>query len=165
MTFRRVSKVVLLIWISALVGTQAGAQSAALMNAVAFALTGNDASPVHVIDQANCVFMIRPESVDGKVVGEIFHLNNVQTDRITIQPFHNAIDQWLRVELRGASTVYEYTGNHPEWFADPLYRMSTGRPREASSYTLTLSTTEYDRMVRAYQYIYQHGCKGSKSLF
>ncbi len=89
---------------------EARAQSPAFMNAVAFALTGSDGSAVRVVDQANCVFMINAKTEGGRVVGEVFHLNNVQTDRLSIQPWQNIAGRWVEVALRGSSTVYEYTG-------------------------------------------------------
>ena len=85
-------------------------QPKGLLNAVAFALTGSDVTPVQVIDQANCVFMVNPKTENGRLVGEVFHLNNVPTDRISIQPWKNVAGPWVQVELRGASTIYEYTG-------------------------------------------------------
>jgi len=63
-----------------------------------------------VVDQANCIFMVNPKTENGRLVGEVFHLNNVQIDRISIQPWENISGRWIQVELRGASTVYEYTG-------------------------------------------------------
>jgi len=96
--------------VAALAATPVLAESNAFMNAVAFALTGSDTAPVRVVDQANCVFMVNPKTENGRLVGEVFHLNNVQIDRIAIQPWENIAGRWIQVELRGASTVYEYTG-------------------------------------------------------
>lgn len=66
-------------------------QTNPFMNAVAFALTGSDGANVRVLDQANCVFMVNPKTEGGRVVGEVFHLNNVQVDRLSIQPWQNVV--------------------------------------------------------------------------
>jgi len=148
------------------------AQSNTFQNAVAFALTGSDATPVRVVDQANCVFMVNPKTENGRVVGEVFHLNNVQTDRISIQPWENVAARWVQVELRGSSTVYEYTGAYNVDATNPVVTpeqqeklQSLVQPRQSASFTLKLYTTETDRMVRAWHYIYSNGCKGSRSAF
>ena len=120
------------------------AQPSAFLNAVAFALTGSDAASMRAVDQANCVSMVNPKTENGRLVGEVFHLNNVQIDRISIQPWRNIAGRWIQVELRGGSTIYEYTGaisqsmNWPGPFAErtiPLLRCS----RSAIPTRLTIS--------------------------
>jgi len=69
----------------------AHAQSPTFMNGVAFALTGSDGITVRVVDRANCVFMINAKTEGGRMVGDVFHLNNVQIDRISIQPRQNIV--------------------------------------------------------------------------
>jgi hypothetical protein len=155
----------------ALAATPVCAQSDAFLNAVAFVLTGSDATPIRVVDQANCVFMVNPKTEKGRVVGEVFHFNNVQTDRISIQPWKDIAARWVQVDLRGSSTIYEYTGAYDVDTTNPLTReqqeklQSLVRPRQSASFTLKLYTTETDRIVRAWQYIYTNGCKGSRSAF
>jgi hypothetical protein len=162
----------LVLAVAVLAAESAFGQSPAFMNAVAFALTGSDAAPVQVIDRANCIFMINSKIEDGRAVGEIFHLNNVQTDRISIQPWQNVAGRWVEVSLRGASTIYEYTGAYqidttnsamPRDTQEKLQGIS--RPRRSDSFTIKLYTTETDRVIRAWRSIYANGCKGSKSAF
>jgi hypothetical protein len=147
-------------------------RSNSFLNAVAFALTGSDATPVRVVDQANCVFMVNPKTENGRIVGEVFHLNNIQTDRISIQPWENVLGRWVQVELRGSSTIYEYTGAYNTDATNPLVTpeqqeklQSLVQPRQSASFTLKLDATETDRVVRAWRYIYSNGCKGSRSSF
>ena len=57
-------------------GVTGHAETDVFMRTVGFALTGNDnADPKVIGDRAKCVFAIN---------NDIFHLNNVHTDRITI---------------------------------------------------------------------------------
>jgi hypothetical protein len=92
-----------LVGVTAFLTTPLVAQPNAVMNAIAFALTGSDAAALRVVDQANCVFMVNPKTENGRLVGEVFYLNNVQIDRISIQPWENIVGRWIQVELRGAS--------------------------------------------------------------
>ncbi len=106
--------------------------------------------------------MVNPKTENGRLVGEVFHLNNVQIDRVSIVPWQNIGGRWIQVELRGASTIYEYTGAYD---SDKPYQ-GLNRPRRSASLTLKLQkTTELDRVVRAWRYIYSNGCKGAKSAF
>lgn len=166
------ARTVVLIASTLCAAPSAFAETNPFMNAVAFALTGSDGSPVRVVDQANCVFMINAKNEGGHFTGEVFHLNNVQVDRISIQPWHNIAGPWVQVELRGAATVYEFTGSYNVDTTNPVMSREQQeqlqglvRPRRSNSFTLKLYTTESDRVVRAYQYIYQNGCKGSRSAF
>jgi hypothetical protein len=81
--------------------------SPAYAEAVGFALTGSDDVKVRVIDRANCVFGINNENK------QIFHLNNVQTDRILFQNWVRKHPSWeekyVTIELHGDATVYEET--------------------------------------------------------
>jgi len=161
-----------LIAAAVFVALPAFAQMSTFMNAVAFALTGSDTAAVRVIDQANCVFMINAKIEGGRLVGEVFHLNNVQTDRISVQPWQNIAGRWVEVALRGSSIVYEYTGAYEIDSASSVMTKEQQetfqemvRPRRSDSFVIKLYTTETDRITRAYQYIYSNGCKGSKSAF
>lgn len=64
-----------------ILGSPVWAENDALIRAVGFALTGtNDVEPKVIGDIANCVFAIN---------NELFRLNNVYTDRIKIQGWHD----------------------------------------------------------------------------
>jgi hypothetical protein len=52
------------------------------MRAVGFALSGSDDAEPQPIDRANCVFAYK---------GDVFHLNNVHTDRIKIVGWENKL--------------------------------------------------------------------------
>jgi hypothetical protein len=103
---------------------------------------------VKAIDRANCVFAYQDN---------VFHLNNVHVDRINIQGWKNAVEQWTEVELHGDDVVVEHT-----------YASTEPRPTKPVAYKqwkLNLKTHEVDRVSRAWQYIYSNGCIGKKSPF
>jgi hypothetical protein len=142
------------------------------LNAVAFALTGNDTANVQAFDRANCVFMLNAKNIGGHLGGEVFHLNNVDIDRLTFQPWENVAGKWIEVALHGETTVYEYTGtytidpNNPVVTAEQqkvLQEME--KPESSSSFVIKIYSGERDRLMRAWKYIYSHGCKGKKSSF
>ena len=150
-------------------------QTDPFLAAVGFALTGSDNAKLNVLDRKRCVFQI------GK---EIFRLNGVEVDRLRIE-----LGRWksigedinyYRVYLHGSDTVYEV-------FEEPLIKedvldtpqmQATNRSlrqkipdafephhKISKEHTLDLTTNERERLVRAWSYIYQHGCTGSKSPF
>jgi hypothetical protein len=133
-----------------LVSGVAHSETDVFMRAVGFALTGSDDAEVKAVDRANCVFDYQ---------GDVFYLNNVHVDRISIQGWKNAVEQWTNVELHGDDGVVE----HASTSTDPTdkYRSS----RSYKQYQLRLETGEVDRMKRAWEYIYSHGCIGKKSPF
>lgn len=76
-----------------------------LLRTVGFALTDSDDSEPKVIgDRANCVFAIK---------NDVFHLNNVQFDRIKIQRWASknlyAVECWVTVQLHGDDVGFEET--------------------------------------------------------
>jgi len=84
-------------------GVTAHAETDVFMRTVGFALTGSDdADPKVIGDRAKCVFAIN---------NDIFRLNNVHTDRITIQGWQRqqGLEQWVTVELYGDDVVFEET--------------------------------------------------------
>jgi hypothetical protein len=141
-----------------------------LQEAVGFALTGSDNAKVEVIDGTNCVFQI------GK---EIFHLNNVDVDRLKWQgykrtsSFYNQTEYWYTIELHGEDIVYEDTtvtilADQSPDLADAMRAkgmQTVWGPTKSREHTLTLYTAEGDRLIRAWQYVYSHGCTGRKSPF
>ena len=74
-----------------LVSGVAHSETNVFMRAVGFALSGSDDAQPNAIDRANCVFAYK---------NDVFHLNNVHTDRINIQGWENKLgDKWINVEL------------------------------------------------------------------
>ena len=61
----------------------ARADTDAFLSAVMFALTGSDNATIQAVDRPNCVFLLTTEYGDGKIVGETYHLNNIDVDRST----------------------------------------------------------------------------------
>jgi len=121
-----------------------------------------------VAHSANCVFAIG---------NDVYHLNNVHTDRITIQGWQqktlyapNGIAKWVTVELHGDDVVFEKMTERRE----PLHLVPVAPPPDtgpavasesSKEHELRLSTDDQDRVNRAWQYIYSHGCIGKKSPF
>lgn len=139
------------------------------MRAVGFALTGSDdADPKIIGDRANCVFAINKD---------VYHLNNVQTDRIRIQGWQRqqvwGLEQWVSVELHGDDTVFEETTEPPKDDGSDFMRqlrltspdMFTPHHYTYKERELHLTTNDQDRVTRAWTYIYSHGCAGQKSPF
>jgi hypothetical protein len=127
-----------------LVSPAAHSETDVFMRAVGFALSGRDDWQPKAIDRANCIFVYQDD---------VFYLNNVQTDRIKIQGWENNLGGgWIIVDLHGDDVVVEREvhGTHRENWKE---------------YQLRLRTVELDRVKRAWQYIYSHGCIGKKSPF
>ena len=124
------------------------ADNATLLKAVAFALTGDDST--HVSDWPDCVFQIK---VGSPVEVLTFHMNNIDPARIRITDggdIHIAgegvvLDEYGKDSLSAATALAVLT-HHDQW-------------------TITTHTTEPDRLLRAWKYIYSHGCQGQKSSF
>ncbi len=152
----------------------ASAEPDAFQSAVAFALTGRDDKPIRVIDSANCIFSINVGF--GVNAGEeIFHLNNVQIDRLKMQETFEPrplvdTNKHLTIELHGNDTVYENTkvstidGEVGRLLAQRGQPTIFG-PTRSNEHRLSIITSEVDRVARAWKYIYAHGCKGQKSSF
>jgi hypothetical protein len=126
-----------------------GGSDANFMRAVGFALSGSDYAEVKAIDRANCVFAYQ---------SDVFYLNNVQADRITIQDWEIKPGmKWINVGLHGDDVVVE---NTTEPITDKNAKLF-GR----KEYELRLLMGEVNRVKRAWQYIYSHECVGKKSPF
>ena len=119
------------------------------MRTVGFALTGSDdAVPKVIGDRANCVFAIN---------NEIFRLNNIRADRITIKGSNRqrptGSEQWVTVFLPGDDVVFEETIEPPKDDGSELMRHIRKLSPElfkTQHYTLTehelhLSTNEKRR--------------------
>jgi hypothetical protein len=123
-----------------------------LMRAVGFALTGSDEADPKAIDRAKCVFAIK---------NNVYRLNNVHVDRITIQGWEQKlayrVDKWVMVALHGDDIVYEQTSEPTDGSKPQRYTFKETEIR--------LTTGDQDRVTRAWQYIYSNGCAGKKSPF
>jgi hypothetical protein len=124
------------------------------MRAVRFALTGWDAADVIAVDRADCVFRVNDPAM-GVKSQETYHLNSVDRTKLKIRARQvEADDAWVWVvdiTLVGDQPVYER-------------RVTYGTRREnttATHYKLTVNTGEYRRLVRAWRYVYSHGCTGA----
>jgi hypothetical protein len=117
----------------------ASAADDTLLQAVSFVITGSDASPVTVVDRAQCIF---------KVGDTTYFFNNIDTGRLSWSRWENGFGaKWTYFELHGKDKVVE---NDKGAATDRTVRVPSG---------------EKDRLLRAWQYIYSHGCKEAKSPF
>jgi hypothetical protein len=149
-----------------LLGGPVWAETDSLMRALGFALTGGDDADLKVIDRANCVFAIK---------NELFHLNNVYTDRIEIQGSQKqrlgVLEQWLTVTLQGGEIIFEKTVEPPTDDGSELTRQMRVESPEMfkphhyayTLYELYLPTNDQDGMKRAWQYVYSNGCSGKRA--
>ena len=154
------------VLVASLVTSAARADTDVLLRAVGFALTGSDSSKVAVISRSECIF---------RVDGATYRLNNVETDRLYIRPWTDKLTgaQYLRVTLHGDAPVYEADIEPMFDEKDPVFksllktRPELFAPRRIveNEWTTGLNTTEKDRVVRAWRYIYSHGCLGKRSPF
>jgi clan AA aspartic protease (TIGR02281 family) len=128
----------------------------AILKAVAFALTGDDSR--HVQDWPDCVYTIKPESPSDSVF--TFRLNNVDPERLKVIEISELETD---VHISGEDTVVDEFGVNPD-----IPFNTTGGSRvllHHSQWTLKLPTNEADRLLRAWHYIYSHGCIGHKGSF
>jgi hypothetical protein len=146
-------------------GVTAHGETDVFMRTVGFALTGSDdANPKVIGDRAKCVFAIN---------NDIFHLNNVHTDRITIQGWQRqqGLEQWVTVELHGDDMVFEETTEPlKDDGSETIRQLRAAMPDAFASHhntykehELHLTTNNQDRVKTAWQYIYGHGCTGKQS--
>jgi len=165
----RVTAYSLAIALMACCATLAHSEIDVFMRAVGFALTGSDdADPKSIGDRSKCVFAIK---------NNIYHLNNVHVDRIAIQGWQRkqawGVEEWVTVGLHGDDIVFEEITDPPnDNGSDAMRQMRTSMPEmfKPHHYTykeheLHLDTNDQDRVKRAWEYVYAHGCIGSKSPF
>jgi hypothetical protein len=145
-------------------GVTAHGETDVFMRTVGFALTGSDdADPKVIGDRAKCVFAIK---------NDIFRLNNVYTDRITIQGWQQqqGLEQWVTVDLHGDDIVFEDTTEPLKDDGSETIRqlraampdLFTSHHNTYTEHELHLTTNNQDRVKTAWQYIYSHGCTGKK---
>jgi hypothetical protein len=136
-------------------GVTAHAETDVFMRTVGFALTGSsDADPKVIGDRAKCVFAIN---------NDIFHLNNVHIDRITIQGWQRqqGSEQWVTVEVRGDDVVFEETTKPlKDDGSETIRQLRAAMPDAFTSHhntykehELHLTTNDQDRVKAAWQYI------------
>jgi hypothetical protein len=137
-----------------------------LLRAINFALTGT--ADKYAFDDTGTCTVHRGE--------EFFYLDHVDASRITFEKKSKEelpslgtnqvgmeVREWIEVTLHGEEVVYEnripsYRENgRGERFNDP--------PIRKADITLKLETKEADRLIRAWKYVYTHGCKSSSSSF
>ena len=146
-------------------GVTARAETDVFIRAVGFALTGSDdAGPKVIGDRAKCVFAIN---------NDIFHLNEVHTDRIAIQGWQRqqGLEQWVTVELHGDDVVFEETTEPlKDDGSETIRQLRAAMPDTFTSHhntykehELHLTTNNQERVKTAWQYICSHGCTGKKS--
>jgi hypothetical protein len=132
----------------------------ALLKAINFALTGRDDITYTFADRLNCVVRwIRPSAQAGVQAVQTFYLNEVDVSRIAFFKITETTqydkEYLTRVELHGESTIEQNT-------FDPAVGT---QPFELTQTRLDLHTAEYNRVLRAWRYIYAHGCASSKTSF
>jgi clan AA aspartic protease (TIGR02281 family) len=125
-----------------------------LLKAVAFGLTGDDTTKVEA--ETDCTFQI---SVFAATL--TFHLNNVDPTRTRFENPNSYSE--TRVQIfgervvvdRNGAAIYDHTGGGSY----------DGGLTHYTTFIIVAHTTEYQRMLRAWRYIYTHGCDGMKSSF
>jgi hypothetical protein len=138
------------------------------MRAVGFALTGSDDAEPKAIDRGKCIFAIKRN---------VFHLNNIHSDRLTFQGWERkqpwGLEQWVTVGLHGDDVVFEETTEPPKDDGSEVMRQLRAaspdmfKPHHYSykEHEIHLDTGDQERVKRAWVYIYSHGCVGKQSPF
>jgi clan AA aspartic protease (TIGR02281 family) len=138
------------------------------LKAVQFALIGDQGgeAEVQVLNMKSCDFRIVRyplPNLGGSVTEEVFHLNNVDPSRTTIEKFvdfTSAANGDVTFTLFGEQVVAEVYNRWTQM--DKTDGRSWQQYRQISR---TIPTRDYQRTIRAWEYIYTHGCTGSRSSF
>jgi hypothetical protein len=134
-------------------------------DAIAFAVSGSDATKVVAVNKQNCIF---------KVGNDTFYFNNIYLDRATTRPMRNNLGrEWVEVDLHGKDKIVEIYVEPAKNDGSEIARNMAARypdmfkPKWQShtDYVLTVQTKEHDRLVRAWRFIYANGCKAKESPF
>jgi len=136
-----------------------------LLQAVGFGLTGSDNALVQIVDRSECIFSLQGSGEYGERYVEIFHLSNVDVDRLTIRIFGPGNAGPVEVSLHGEAVVYEKKILVQPDYHVPKAKFVPEADQKSNEYKLTLNTAEGDRVNRAWAYIYNNGCHGKKSPF
>ena len=112
--------------------------------------------------------------MERKQSKQTFKLNNIDPARIVIEPFTTTFkdgrtpDYFVDISVFGEGVVWELNGpdKHKYVHLDGTIEYFNTLPHyEANTHQIRLGTREYERVVRAWKYIYAHGCAGRKSSF
>ena len=138
---------------------EARVDDATLLKAINFALTGGDRTTYVFESREQCtVTSSHPSAQEGVQAVETYYLNNVDVSRIEFLKMHSKsqfeTEDFIRVQLRGESVVRVTT-----------FAPTTTPALQWTAVSLDLHTDEYQRVIRAWRYIYAHGCKSAKSSF
>jgi hypothetical protein len=134
----------------------------ALLKAISFALTGSDGSNFEFSDAANCTVHRVVSSAHGHGE-ETYYLGRIDPSRTVFTEYTQKYPQYAMsqsfstVELHGEGTVYEY-----HWITDrPVFDNTF----TTADHEITVYTSEHSRLLRAWKYIYLHGCQGAHSSY
>jgi hypothetical protein len=138
-----------------------------LLKAINFAINGKDEKDFVWKSRPECVVVAEHGMPNFHSV-EVVYLNNVDASRIRVGPYSLSyqdghVEHYVKVELHGEATIREYSA---EYQGKDL----TGQPVQPSHESSTdwaydRQTIEADRMIRAWKYIYAHGCSSARSSF
>ena len=144
----------LILVCGALACSTARAETYAMLLAISFATSGIDSAEVTAIDRKNCVFSVKTKERTWR---EIFHFNDIYVDRLNIRktvPRTIFDRQQVLVDLHGDGLIVEQVGGATQ-----------EAPVNLTDETLSLPTAEGERVVSAWNYIYQKGCTGKSTPF
>jgi hypothetical protein len=140
----------------------AEATDPSLLKAISFALTGSDESNFEFSDLAQCTVHRTVSNARGHGE-ETYYLNRIDPTRSVFTQYTQKYPEYAMsqsfstVELHGEGTVYEY-----HWITDRPAFDSTFR---TADHEITIYTSEHSRFLRAWKYIYSHGCRGAPSSY
>jgi hypothetical protein len=137
------SSVLAIVFGIALLTSSRSVRADALLQAISFAITGSDATPVIILDRRDCVFRLEANT---------YYFNNIDPTRVTFLNFTRPVrGDYTRVGIHGKAKVIDM--------------VSSGQTFSHADYELMVVTNEPARLIRAWQYIYANGCKGATSPF
>jgi hypothetical protein len=94
---------------------------------------------------------------------ETYYLNQVDPRRIVFTQYTQKYPEYAMsqsfstVELHGEGTIYEY-----HWITDrPVFDDTF----KTADHEITIYTSEHSRLLRAWKYIYSHGCRAADSSY
>lgn len=126
---------------------------------LAYLLTGDELGKIRVLDRTQCIVEVRhriwPDTPD---LVSVIHMNNVDRVRSSIEAINDVPSNRVDITLRGKGVV--------DYLARPSFKLGQrevpAKPaHSASEDVITLYTDEVERVRRAWDYIYSHGCRGS----
>ncbi len=148
------------------------AKADAVAEAVAYALTGTDNTNNMNFDKSTCTAVVRERTNFGHKV-LTYHLNQVFVDRLEVGqvPQHT----WYVSTLRSDQVIFEQIDVIDQSEMDPKFTEMWKRlgGSLAQKPDAPISATDRDvlvvddpqRTLRAWNYIFSHGCTGRRSAF